>query len=251
TTYRQRRANEFSADSLGLAYYRNLQFSLAGARQALDALSMRDLAHLREVDFVSLLQTESYPVKEQWLEAPATLFGGSFGGGEAPAVGFWQTDSVATHPAMDERIVRLDSILLRTTVDTSTAETTHVWLDVVDRELIRAQLENGTSGLAFINSLRLLHVNPERTDLQALLGESLFKTYKSIEEHDFDDAVPPPTFFREPTARKAARMLRRLRKSELKKLTLAYLTERSQARPDAPELTELLSTAQTYFSSLD
>lgn len=250
TSYRQRRLHELAADSLGLVYYRKLQVSMAGAQNALDGLGARDLAHLRDVDFVELLKTEGYPIKEKWLAEPAAMFGGSFGGQEAPVEGFWDSDSVSTHPNVAERVVRLHEVIESGGADTTQAETPHAWLPVVDRELIRAQLENGVSGLAFVNALRILGAEPERTDLQALVGASLLKTYQAIEQHDFDEAVPPPAYFREPNARKAARMLRQMRKSELKKLTLAYLSERSQLKGE-PALTSLLAEAESYFASLD
>ncbi|MEM9259579.1 MAG: M48 family metalloprotease [Bacteroidota bacterium] len=250
TTYRQRRLHELAADSLGLAYFRKLKVSMAGAQNALDGLGARDLAHLRDVDFVELLKTEGYPIKEKWLAEPAAMFGGSFGGQEAPVEGFWESDSVSTHPNVEERVVRLYEVIASSKADTTLAETPHSWLPVVDRELIRAQLESGVSGLAFVNALRILAAEPDRTDLQALVGESLLKTYQAIEQHDFDEAVPPPAYFREPNARKAARMLRQMRKSELKKLTLAYLDERSQLKAE-PALTNLLAEAESYFATLD
>lgn len=249
SSFRLKRRNELAADSLGLEYYSALDFSNSAVASALDTLGNRDLLNLQDIDFVRLLQTEGYPVKEKWLEAPPEMFGGSFGSGERPK-GFWQRDSVATHPEMEARLTGLAVLIPQLEEKDEVPEKPHSFDLLVDREMIRAQTEGGVPGLAIINGLKLLAANPDSQTAQALFGEALLATYQSIEKHDFDEAVPPEAYFRDPNARFAIRMFHQMRKSELRKLTLAWIKERAPVT-GAEEMEKLFQKTTTYFSGLE
>ena len=248
-SFRLKRKNELAADSLGLEYYSGLNFSSSAVSSALDTLGNRDLLTLQDIDFVGLLQTEGYPIKEKWLEAPPQMFGGSFGSGERPK-GFWQRDSVATHPEMEARLTGLAVLMPQLEEKDEVQEKPHNFDLLVSQEMVRAQTEGGVPGLAIINGLRLLAANPDNQTAQALLGEALLATYQSIEAHDFDEAVPPEAYLRGANARLAIRMFHQMRKSELRKLTQAWIQERAPAS-GTNKMTSLLKKTTTYFSSLE
>lgn len=248
-SYRLKRKKELEADSLGFIYYSALSASPKSSTAALSMLAMSDIRGLHGVDFKSLMATEGYPIKDKWLAPPTTMFDGSFGSQEKTK-GLWDADSTSTHPNLDERQEQLAILTEDIPELTEHVARAHGLEDVIGLELIRAQLDLDLAGLAYINVLRLLHLSPEDETLQALLGESLLYTYQSIISYDFDKAIPPPNFFHEPNAREAILMLRQIRKSELKKLTLAYLSERNNGRSEGV-LYDTLQKANTYFSSND
>jgi len=248
-SYRLKRENELEADSLGLQYYQPLGYSMKAVGSVIASLEERNLLDLREVDFKELLQTKAYPIKEKWLEAPEQMFGGSFGTDAAPE-GFWAKDSLSTHPEMFARQAGLAVLPPPETLDTTVMETEHTLTLTVGRETIRAQFEVGAPGLAIINGLKLLAGDPENPTHRALLGEALLKTYRSIEDHDFTEAVPPENYFEDPNARLVIRMFHRMRKSELRKFTLAWMRERTDAFTE-DEMSALLKRAETYFAGID
>ncbi len=248
-SYRLRRQNELAADSLGLQYYTSLQYSMEAVAEALVNLRNSWMLDLTEVDYKSLLQTEAYPLKEKWMEEPAQMFGGSFGSDEAPG-GFWEKDSMSTHPEISARQEGLVELLPLEKVDTSVMEQAHEFGLIASQETIRAQTECGTPGLAIINGLKLLATEPDNPTFRALLGEALLGTYRSIEEHNFDEAVPPEGYFWDENSRMIIRMFHQMRKSELQKFILAWIRERSEGM-DNNAMTAVLKKAEIYFSSLE
>lgn len=248
-SFRLKRQNELEADSLGLRYFTSLDYSMKAASSALVSLRRGNPVILAEADYKSLLQTTAYPIKEKWLEEPEQMFGGSFGSDEGPE-GFWAKDSMSTHPQIVARQTELAEKLPPESVDTTKAETNHGFGLTIARETVRAQTECGAPGLAIINGLRLLANEPDNVVSHVLFGKALLRTYRSIEEHDFDEAVPPESYFWDEGSRMTIRMFHSMRKSELRRLTLAWIGEHAtEQNPD--EMTELLEQAKAYFAGLE
>ncbi len=249
--YSQDREKELQADSLALAFISNTRYDRSAAARAVHQLADKDFFDLSGVDLDQVLTTDAYPFKEKWVRLPDdAMFGGSFGSGDDTVAieHWWASDSVSTHPALEERQAVIDGIV---EIDTTYAPVPHGWREFAIREALEYQLERKATGHALVNALLLHQTYPSEPRYEARIGQALLATHRSIVAHDFDEAVPPITYFRDDTAQAAVRMLRQMRKSELQKLTLAYLNGRVTAHPASVELKALLEEASTYFDSQD
>ncbi|PHI21807.1 hypothetical protein CEQ90_00540 [Lewinellaceae bacterium SD302] len=249
--YSQDREKELEADSIALVYIRNSPYEESLAARAISHLSDKDFYDLGGLDLPTVFGTESYPFKEKWIQIPDdAMFGGSFGSDEDTVAvkSWWSQDSVATHPALDERQKAIERVVA---ADDGKPTIPHGWREFAIREALDYQLEKEASGPALINALLLNRDFPEDSRYEARIGRALLVTYQAIIKHDFDEAVPPITYFRGANAQAAIRMLRQMRKRELEKLTLAYLNKKALANPASMELKNLLGEANTFFDNQD
>ena len=247
--HRHSRAAELQADSLALNYLRRAGLPTGAALQALDRLEKGNHLAVDRETLPRELSTPTYPFKPSWVAPEATMFGGSFGG-EAEGGNdddFWQADSLATHPELDER-----RVVLRTMVDTVTTEgragDEPLHREWAYRELINSYLGADLVAHALILTLRGLETQPDSDHYAAVVVQALLRTHRSIVERNFDRAIPPSRFFDDEGSRAVVRMLHRMRASELRRLTVAYANEKLAEHPDSEALRTAERRVRAYFS---
>ena len=97
---------EQQADSLGMQLYLNTNFAPSSAITALEKLRVFDDSFLQyEINIDQLFNFESYPFKSYWIKEESTLFN------EDANTDDFQTksDTISTHPEIQERIDKLNS----------------------------------------------------------------------------------------------------------------------------------------------
>lgn len=231
--FRLQRTAELQADSLALVYFGRMGYPAGFAASALRADEVVAPDTLPEHLLTDLLRTEAYPIRESWLRPPPQLFGGgSFGSEQQRDTSnyFWQNDSLDTHPALADRRLRMTAYVeTRPAEDTLQRGHDHPWVDSVAPALIRAHLLRDEYGLALVSALRLQYHRPDANWLREPIAAALLGVYRSAENHDFDEVVPPPGIFADGASRAVVRMLQQMRQSELRQLTLAYLQQYTPA----------------------
>lgn len=251
---RHSRHNELAADSLGAQYLAHSSYSSAAAAHALERLRDYDAFVLPTGATARMLQTEAYPFKDKWTQAPQTPFGGSFGSAEESTAGrFWQKDSLASHPNLEERItLAVRRAALPGSAPAPAPPALHPFVELSRRQMVRAYLDRGLTAHALCLSLVALNEREEQQAFYvAAVGEALLGTHRSIQLHAFDQRIPPTTYFTEEGAREMLRFLHQIRNSELRRLTLAYLQESTISFPDDAHIAGLREQAIHYFNTLD
>ncbi|MEL7159893.1 MAG: M48 family metalloprotease, partial [Bacteroidota bacterium] len=228
--HRHGRSNELEADSLALQYLRNTDISVSAAVQSLDHLEQTDHFSLPAPAVNKLLNTTTYPFRERWVKEATSMFGGSFGKkAVADSTDFWQQDSLTTHPALPLRRSLLATMLTEYSLaGGDTAGRPHGFTDLAHRESVRSYLDAGMNAHALVLALKWLDVASDDY-YYALAADALLQTHQAIGRHDFDRVIPPSRFFANPGANAVVRMLQQMRTDELKKLTMALLTEKLAA----------------------
>lgn len=250
---RHSRTNELAADSLGAQYLANSPYQPTAAAYSLEKLREYDAFLLPTGTAAALLTTETYPFKEKWTAPPPTLFGGSFGSTEEDAAAkFWQKDSLASHPDLEERITLATRRVAPFPQDIAPARPAqHLFVEPSRREIVRAYLDHGLTAHALALSLAALTEDRNQPFYLAAVGEALLGTYRSIQQHAFDRRIPPTAYFENDGAREMLRFLHQIRNSELRRLTLAYLDEHTTSSPDNARIAELSEEAIHYFNTID
>ena len=237
---RHSRAHEVEADSLGLLFLRSTGAPAAAAGQTLAKLKTDPFYATDSIDLRRALHVTDYPFKARWVKEEDLLFGGEFG--EQESESFWDHDSLRTHPALDDRILRVDSLL-----DTGPSDgdgQPQPWVEWAARECAESYLAEGATAHALYTALKLLQRRSDDTYLHALVGRSLLATCQAIEDHDFDRCVPPPRYFDDPVARQVVRMLRQMRSSEMLHLCRAYLADKQSRYPGSRAIQTAFAKAQ-------
>ena len=249
---RHSRHNELTADSVGASYLLSSSYSVAAATNALTRLR-DDVGPTLEAGVTArLLTTQAYPFKEKWIATAPTLFGGSFGTPQdEQGASFWQQDSLASHPDLEERIAV--SVKWGGSVSPAVTEfTPHPLVEPSRQLMVRAYLDAGLGAHALQLSLIALSQGAvDEAFYRAAVGEALLETYRSIETHTFDRRTPPTTYWADAGGAELLRFLHQIRNSELQKLILSYLYEQSVHLPDNEYLTAVAGKATHYFNTLD
>jgi Zn-dependent protease with chaperone function len=253
---RHSRQAEAAADSLGLILLANTGVNPEVAAQALAILDSIDQEKYSPMlDLPTQLHAPAYPVKSRWLTEEELMFGGEMNS-EEEEVGFWNQDSLRTHPDGQFRLARLQEQVKQlpkavvppanTTNDSYTK-----WEVIADYEHVLGLLDLGKSGTALYHALKLQQRFPADAFLSYLIGRSMRQVYAASLDHRFSAEVPTPRSRPEEDWRELMRMLRKMRTSELAKLAQNYLQYQQTRYPDYLPLAEELTQLEALIPSKD
>ncbi|MEM6398355.1 MAG: M48 family metallopeptidase [Bacteroidota bacterium] len=221
---RHSRANEFEADSIGHIYIQNTRFAEGGS-SALMSLHTFEMFDLKESELLEILSTKSFTIDKTWIKPKKKMFGGSFGSSEESQDSFWQKDSLATHPDAEIRAEKLS-------VDASGSETSQFNPIRIDRDLIEKEISADFVRRklpihAIIWSLDRMKMAPNDPAFYwSVIVSQLAVIQNSISEHDFDDLVPPSSYFDSSGGKAICRLVRNMSKSELGNLIATLSNEK-------------------------
>jgi predicted SprT family Zn-dependent metalloprotease len=243
---RHSRQAEEAADSLGLVLLANTGINSGAAIQALAILDSIDQEkYTTALDLTAQLHAPAYPIKSRWLAAEELLFGGEMSN-EEEEVGYWNQDSLRTHPDCQHRLnlvqtqaQQLPALTASVSVPNSNDYTK--WEIITDYEHILGLLDLGKSGSALYHALKLKQSFPNDAFLSLLVGRSLRQIYAASLDHRFSSEVPTPRSRPDEDWQELMRMLRKMRTSELAKLAQNYLQYQQTLYPEYLPLAEELA----------
>lgn len=232
---RHSRANESSADSLGLSYLLNTSFDPNASWQCLRILDSIDREKYQfPINLNEQLGTVDYPIKNRWVKEETLMFGGNMTNEEETN---WDADSLRTHPNCAQRarvsIKKLtQETVLNDSVKTKNTVQFQYWIKIADYEMVAALLDNKHTAAAIYHSLKLQREHPNDPYLRTLIGRSLNQLHQAVIDRNFDDQIARPRSRQEEDWAELMRMLGRMRKTEFALLAKHYLTAQAIRFPD-------------------
>lgn len=250
---RHSRKAEAAADSLGLILLANTGVGAEAATEALAILDSIDQEkYTAALDLTAQLHAPAYPVKSRWLAPEELMFGGKMSEKEEE-LGFWNQDSLRTHPNCQHRLTRVQaqskqlSSAIPPVADLNSGDYTK-WEVIADYEHILGLLDLGKSGTALYHTLKLQQRFPGDAFLSLLVGRSLRQIYAASLGHRFSSEVPTPRSRPEEDWQKLMQMLRKMRTSELAKLAQNYLQHQQTLYPEYLALAEELAQLEALIT---
>ncbi len=217
------RGHEVEADTVGMRFYMNTDYSLIEAIRCINLLDTIDYYKFRnKINYKSHLSNQDFPFKSRWLTVETTMFEGVVTEKE-----YFNRDSIKTHPDCSERVIHLRKKLIDQPVKGSTylqSEKNFASIkDRMDREYIDAWIKNDNYGMAFFHALKNLEADPENLFLKHRLGKILFKIYVAQENHELSRFVSKPNTQYEEEYNIALEFIENIRLSELAELAFYFM----------------------------
>ena len=217
------RGHEVEADTVGMRFFMNTDYSLLEAIRCINLLDTIDYYKFRnKINYKARFSNQDFPFKSRWLTVETTMFEGVVTEKE-----YFNRDSIKTHPDCSERVIHLRKKLIDKPVKGTTylqPEKTFLSIkDRMDREYIDAWIKNDDYGMAFFHTLKNLEADPENLFLKHRLGKILFQIYVAQENHELSRFVSKPSTQYEEEYNIALEFIENIRLSELAELAFYFM----------------------------
>ncbi len=243
------REHESSADSLGLLFLKNTNYSLLDAISCINLLDVIDkYKYVDQVEYYDILGSQEYSFKKIWLEREESLFDDDAEGEE-----WFNQDSLKTHPDCDQRAAKLKKMIVGLSAEnrSSFLQDSIQFFDMremMDYEVILSWKKYKNFGKGLFYALKKLTQDKHNKELIGYVGDFLYNINKEQIEHRLGDFVDKPSLANDEEYNQLLELLDNIRLSELRLLGYNYFKKHA----DMFDLNkEFLNQAISFASFVD
>lgn len=212
---------EMEADSLGFIYFRNAGYC---EPDALSTLTLLDSARFPKYPLKHKLlepfHSPDYPIKAHWLKKRPAGFN------KKPHMSLiYRTDSLTTHPEIQERKERL-STFIKTNHRESSNENPEYLNNIIrtaEFESVESAFYRGQYDQCIYLALQLKRLYPKNDYLVTKIAEVLLNLYQARSWGQFSYFVQPYTGYYHPELRQLNNFLYNLRSDEMAEVAFHFL----------------------------